>query len=160
METLVKWSALLYSSQQMQLEIWCGWAHTYKTIAKFIVHSIIHCLTVSCKKINHSRYALVIWSSLQLTSKQWIITHNSLLELIYFLNIFCNRLFCCNRACYCVDMVSVTSTSRYVTSASHFQSRSSTYIRGLIPWTYGISAVPIVVHTLKAGLQQKVQVGM
>ena len=34
---------------------------------------IIHCLSVSCTKINHSRYALVIWSSLQLTSKQWII---------------------------------------------------------------------------------------
>ena len=35
---------------------------------------IIHCLEVSCTKINHSRCALVIWSSLQLTSKQWIIT--------------------------------------------------------------------------------------
>ena len=34
---------------------------------------IIHCLSVSCTKINHSRYALVIWSSLQLTPKQWII---------------------------------------------------------------------------------------
>ena len=35
---------------------------------------IIHCLSVSCSKTNHSRCALVIWSSLQLTSKQWIIT--------------------------------------------------------------------------------------
>ena len=35
---------------------------------------IIHCLSVSCTKINHSRCALVIWSSIQLTSKQWIIT--------------------------------------------------------------------------------------
>ena len=35
---------------------------------------IIHCLSVSCRKINHSRCALVIWSFLQLTSKQWIIT--------------------------------------------------------------------------------------
>ena len=35
---------------------------------------IIYCLSVSCTKINHSRCALVIWSSLQLTSKQWIIT--------------------------------------------------------------------------------------
>ena len=34
---------------------------------------IIHCLSVSCTKINHSRCALVIWSSLQLTPKQWII---------------------------------------------------------------------------------------
>ena len=35
---------------------------------------IIHCLLVSCRKINHLRCGLVIWSSLQLTSKQWIIT--------------------------------------------------------------------------------------
>ena len=35
---------------------------------------IIHCLSVSCKQINHSCFALVIWSPLQLTSKQWIIT--------------------------------------------------------------------------------------
>ena len=28
---------------------------------------IIHCLSVSCTKINHSRCALTIWSSLQLT---------------------------------------------------------------------------------------------
>ena len=35
---------------------------------------IIHCLSVSCIKINHSRCMLMIWSSLQLTSKQWIIT--------------------------------------------------------------------------------------
>ena len=35
---------------------------------------IIHCLSVSCTKINHSRCVLVIWSSLRLTSKQWIIT--------------------------------------------------------------------------------------
>ena len=26
--------------QQMKLEIWCGWVHPYKTIAKFIVHRI------------------------------------------------------------------------------------------------------------------------
>ena len=35
---------------------------------------IIHCLLVSCTKINHSCCALMIWYSLQLTSKQWIIT--------------------------------------------------------------------------------------
>ena len=43
------------------------------------------------------------------------------------------RLFCCNHTCYCVGMVSVMSTSRYVTSASRYQSRSSMYIQGLIP---------------------------
>ena len=31
-------------------------------------------MSVSCTKINYLRYALVIWSSLQRTSKQWIIT--------------------------------------------------------------------------------------
>ena len=46
-------------------------------------------------------------------------------------------------------MVSVTSASRYVTSASRYhprnQSRSSMYIRGLIPWNFAelSEAVPI-----------------
>ena len=48
-----------------------------------------------------------------------------------------NRLFCCNHTCYCVNAVSVTSASHYITSAlcyqPHYQSRSSVYIRGLIP---------------------------
>ena len=35
---------------------------------------IIHCFSVSWTKINHSCCALMSWSSLQLTSKQWIIT--------------------------------------------------------------------------------------
>ena len=52
-----------------------------------------------------------------------------------------NRLFCCNNICYCVGMVSVTSASRY-------QSRSSMYIRGLIPRnsTELAEAVPIAWH--------------
>ena len=29
-------------------------------------------------------------------------------------------LFCCNHTCYCVNMVSVTSVSRYITSASWY----------------------------------------
>ena len=49
------------------------------------------------------------------------------------INFFYNRLFCCNHSCYCVGMVSVTSASHYVKSESHYQSRSSMYIRGLIP---------------------------
>ena len=40
MEILVRWSALVSSWQQMEFEVWCGWAHLYKTIAKLIVHSI------------------------------------------------------------------------------------------------------------------------
>ena len=47
-----------------------------------------------------------------------------------------SRLFCCNHNYYCVNMVSVTSSSRNITSASRYQpryqSRSSMYIRGLI----------------------------
>ena len=47
------------------------------------------------------------------------------------------RMFCSNHTCHCVNMVSVTSASRYITSASRYhpryQSRSSMYIRGLIP---------------------------
>ena len=47
---------------------------------------IIHCLSVSCAKINHSRCALVIWSSLQLTSKHWIITQQFTAGADLFLN--------------------------------------------------------------------------
>ena len=46
---------------------------------------IIHCLSVSCGKINHLRCALVIWS-LQLTSKQWIITQQFTAGADLFLN--------------------------------------------------------------------------
>ena len=31
----------------MKLEIWCGWAYPYKTIAKLIVHSIVTGFLVS-----------------------------------------------------------------------------------------------------------------
>ena len=47
-----------------------------------------------------------------------------------------NRLFCCNHTCYGINMVPVTSASRYITSAPYYHlrypSRSSMYIRGLI----------------------------
>ena len=60
-----------------------------------------------------------------------------------------SRLFCCSHTCYCVNLVSVTSTSRYITSASRYHpryhSRSSMYIRGLIPRNFAelAEAVPI-----------------
>ena len=38
------------------------------------------------------------------------------------MNFIYNRLFCCNHTCYYVGMVSVTSASRYATSASRYQS--------------------------------------
>ena len=48
-----------------------------------------------------------------------------------------SRLFCWNHTCYCVNLVSVTSASRYIAPAScyhpRYQSRFSMYIRGLIP---------------------------
>ena len=52
-------------------------------------------------------------------------------------------------------MVSVTSASHYITSASRYhpryQSRSSMYIRGLIPLNYAelTEAVPIVIFCMK-----------
>ena len=55
---------------------------------------IIHCLSVSCTKINHSRCALVIWSSLQLTSKQWIITQQFTAGADLFLNSSENNIDC------------------------------------------------------------------
>ena len=60
-----------------------------------------------------------------------------------------SRLFCCNHTYYCVNMVSVTSVSRYITSASRNhprdQRRSSMYIRGLNPRNFAeiAEAVPI-----------------
>ena len=52
---------------------------------------IMHCLSVSCAKINHSRCALVIWSSLQLTSKQWIITQQFTAGADIFLKLSSNQ---------------------------------------------------------------------
>ena len=60
-----------------------------------------------------------------------------------------SHLFCCNHTFYCVNMVSVTSASHYIMSASHYlphyQSRSSMYISVLIPrnFTELVEAVPI-----------------
>ena len=59
--------------------------------------------------------------------------HNSDILLTKIMNLIYNCLFCYNHTCYCVSMASVTSASCYVTSASRYQSRSSMYIRGMIP---------------------------
>ena len=61
-----------------------------------------------------------------------------------------NCLFCCNHTCYCVNMVSVTSASCYIMSAScyhpRYKSRTSMYISALIPrnFTDFTEAVQIV----------------
>ena len=54
-------------------------------------------------------------------------------------------MFCCNHTCYCVGMVSVTLALHNVASASGDQSRSSMYIRGLVPQNFMelANAVPI-----------------
>ena len=79
-------------------------------------------------------------------------------SVILLKNINCiyNHLFCCNQTCYCIGMASVTSAFRHVTSASRYhpryQSRSSMYIRGVIPRNFeklaggGGGAVPIATY--------------
>ena len=63
--------------------------------------------------------------------------------------LYLSHLFCSNHTCYCINIVSVTSASRYITSASRYhlgyQSRSSMYTRGLIlrNFTKLAEAVPI-----------------
>ena len=63
-----------------------------------------------------------------------------------------SRLFCCNHTCYCIGMVSVTSASRYITSTSRYhpryQSRSSMYIRCLIPRNFAESTEPVPIVTM------------
>ena len=39
------------------------------------------------------------------------------------INFIYNHLICCNHTCYCVNMVSVMSASRYITSASRYHPR-------------------------------------
>ena len=68
------------------------------------------------------------------------------------INFIYNRLFCywCNHASYCVNLFSVMSAPRFITSASRYhsryQSRPSMYNRGLIPRNFAELAevVPIV----------------
>ena len=74
-----------------------------------------------------------------------ILIINRMNEVMFFFSIKCSdillnthklhlsRLFCCNHTCYCFNMVSVTSASRY---QPRYQSRSSMYIRRLIPRTF------------------------
>ena len=69
------------------------------------------------------------------------------------------RLFCCNHTCYCVNMVSVTSASRYITSASRYhpryQSRSSMYIRGLITRNFAELAEAVPIETQRHKMDSK-----
>ena len=58
------------------------------------------------------------------------------------LKLYLSGLFCINHTCYCVNMVSLTSASRYHLC---YQRRSSMYICGLIPLNFADPAevVPI-----------------
>ena len=53
---------------------------------------IIYCLSVNCTKIKHSCYVLMIWSSLQLTSKWWINTQQftARADLFFIIASFCS----------------------------------------------------------------------
>ena len=95
---------------------------------------------------------LIIWRSL--IRRLWSLCFFNKISLYrYFIEkkhkLHLSLLLCCNHTCYCVNMVSVTSASRYITSASCYypcyQSRSSMYIRGLIPLNFWelAEAVPI-----------------
>ena len=68
------------------------------------------------------------------------------------INFIYYRLFCCNHTCYCANMVSVTSASRYITPASRYfpryQSRPLMYIRGLIPRNIAELAETVPIGTL------------
>ena len=58
------------------------------------------------------------------------------------------RSFCRKHTCYCVNMVYMTSASRY---HPRYQSRSSMYIQGLIPRNFAelAEAVPIETHYIR-----------
>ena len=92
---------------------------------------------------------------------KWCVTKVAHFILLKKHNLHLSRLFCCNRTCYCVNMVSVMSASRSKTSAARYitsglryhpryQSRSSMYIRGLIPQNFAVlaEAVLIVFHNV------------
>ena len=62
------------------------------------------------------------------------------------------HLFCCNRTCHCVYMVSVTWASRYIMSVSRYhtryQSRSMMYTHGLIPRDFAKSAEAVQIGSV------------
>ena len=66
-------------------------------------------------------------------------------------NFIYNSLYCCDHTCYCVGMISVMSASPYVPSESLYhplyQSRSSMYIRDLIPRNFAVSAEAVPIDT-------------
>ena len=109
--------------------------------------------SVSCGfssiKINYSDYPKSLISRIHEVKLKCVFNKISLYLYIYFYKLYLSRLFWCDNTCYCVNMVSVTSASRYITPAPRYhpryRSRSSMYIRGLIPRTFAElgEAVPI-----------------
>ena len=51
-------------------------------------------------------------------------------------NLHLSRLFCCNRTCYCVNMVSVMSASRSKTSAARYITSALRYQSGRVVKAY------------------------
>ena len=61
------------------------------------------------------------------------------------INFIYNHLFCCNHTCYCVGMVSVTSVSRYVTSARRYHVdpwSDSTELAEAVPIEFVLMSLP------------------
>ena len=79
-------------------------------------------------------------------------------EIKYLFSRHLSRIFCCNHTCYCVTMVYVTPASRYITSTSRYhsryQSRSSMYIRGLIPRNFAELAEAVPIWCFPSSFQQ------
>ena len=98
-----------------------------------------------------SSWFLVVWlllESLCIFSIKYRYS-DILLKKTTTINFIYNCLFYCNHTCYCVNMVSVTSASRYITSVSgyhpRYQRRSSMYIRGLIPRNFAKSVEAVLI---------------
>ena len=78
------------------------------------------------------------------------------------INFIHKRLICWDHTCYCVNMVSVTSASHYITSASRYHPhRYSMYIRGQIPRNFaeigrGSSVWKVRLRSASASAQTKI----
>ena len=73
-------------------------------------------------KINYSAYLKSLISKIN-EALYFSIKHGYSHILLKKNNFIYNHLFCCNHTRYCVNMVSVTSASRYITPASRYHPR-------------------------------------
>ena len=100
---------------------------------------IILCLSASCTKINHLRCALVIWSSLQLTSKQWIITQQFTARADLFLKCksHCSEkslIYSCSRCQTRFKWPCYNNNKIYIGMIQTYVRNSESLSRFLTPW--------------------------